>query len=208
MASEAAPHLYCPQCGYDLAGQQVQRCPECNFHYDVPALNDLLNVAFHQTCGPYIRASRFLAPACVMGFAALLPSFPLAIVGLSLVFLIAPATVQAWILRGVETRWTTNDIYGLSAFFWGAILLLFVTLFIIVSGMFPKMVAAIVAGSLVVAVIWLCVSLVRHAEMMRNNQVRSLGSIESATLQRAQVTTWFLICMAGVLIVLLLATSR
>ncbi|MCK6483302.1 MAG: hypothetical protein HUU22_01545 [Phycisphaerae bacterium] len=33
--------LYCPQCGYDLRGQQEMRCPECGFRYDEEAIRDV-----------------------------------------------------------------------------------------------------------------------------------------------------------------------
>ncbi len=33
--------LHCPQCGYDLRGIPEERCPECGFGFDVPALRDL-----------------------------------------------------------------------------------------------------------------------------------------------------------------------
>lgn len=33
--------LHCPQCAYDLRGIAEERCPECGFGFDVPALRDL-----------------------------------------------------------------------------------------------------------------------------------------------------------------------
>jgi hypothetical protein len=55
MPPEDGPY-YCPQCGYDLRGQTVDRCPECGFEYDRAALESLARQAFHRCIGPYLSA--------------------------------------------------------------------------------------------------------------------------------------------------------
>lgn len=61
---------HCPQCGYNLRGQTVERCPECDFHYDLSALRELAWQAFMGACAPLMRAAKVLA------LAAILDAFP------------------------------------------------------------------------------------------------------------------------------------
>lgn len=55
------PH--CPQCGYDLRGQTVQRCPECRFHYDLPGLRHILTENAGYCIALQIDATPFLMTA-------------------------------------------------------------------------------------------------------------------------------------------------
>jgi hypothetical protein len=62
----APRHYVCPQCGYDLRGQTVDRCPECGFHYDLPALRHLEWQSFYARLIPYLQAAKILAPLGVI----------------------------------------------------------------------------------------------------------------------------------------------
>lgn len=94
-------NYYCPQCGYDLRGQAVQRCSECGFHYDLPALRALAWDAFYAAYYPYMRAAKILAPACCLGCGVLAAQTLFFILFIIMVFILDPI-LETWILGSVR----------------------------------------------------------------------------------------------------------
>ncbi|MCC7292554.1 MAG: hypothetical protein IT449_10890 [Phycisphaerales bacterium] len=66
--------LHCPQCGYDLRGIPEERCPECGFGFDVPALRDLAHRAALMVMGAYEAV--FWRGAWLIGF-SIAPVLPI-----------------------------------------------------------------------------------------------------------------------------------
>ncbi len=69
--------VYCHECGYDLRGQTLERCPECGFHYDRPGLEYLAEKEFYRCVGPLVDAVKVLWLALILSLIGLLPlTFP------------------------------------------------------------------------------------------------------------------------------------
>lgn len=195
-------HYYCPQCGYDLSGQKLERCPECCFHYDIPALQDLLGCAFNAACDPYISGTRFLARACVLAVASLASSYWPAALALTLLFILSPTLVESWLHSSRRRDLSSIQAFELSflrVYGWGLWFL-----FILVIIHFPIAVW-LACGCLLIGLAWTTLSLSRHTDMIRNNRVRSLDPQHLALLNRARTTAWSLAFIDMVLLAFLIS---
>lgn len=188
----AQTHYFCPECGYDLSGQKVERCPECCFHYDIPALQDLLGCAFNEACEPYISGTRFLARAGVLAVASLASSYWPAALALTLLFVLSPTLVESWLHSGrrrVLSNIQAFELSFISAYGWT---LWFLFILVIIHFPFALWLAG---GCLLIGLAWTTLSLSRHVDMIRNNRIRSLDPQRRALLDRARMTAW---CLAFV----------
>ncbi len=96
MTMVSPPREYhCPTCGCDLRGQTVERCPECGFHYDLPALRDLEWRSFYSRFAPLFMAAKVLAFLTIFLVGVLTGTF---FVALTLAVL-SPVIVEKRILR-------------------------------------------------------------------------------------------------------------
>lgn len=57
---------FCPQCGYDLRGQTISRCPECGLLYNEEALELEAREAFYACLCPYLESITPLLPSAVV----------------------------------------------------------------------------------------------------------------------------------------------
>lgn len=186
---------HCPQCGYDLRGQTVNRCPECGFLYDLPALRELSLDAFYSAIAPYIRASKVLAPAAILGLGVLcVPSYPAHVspfmciaVPLGIVLLISPRLVEGWVIGSLEREahrldWLNSILLG----GWlGVILFLRLVLLL------PGLARFLILGTILAGVVWAVHGLLSTEA----NSLLSATKQQNAIFERARFATWTLVAI-------------
>ncbi len=198
------PRVYhCPQCGYDLRGQTIDRCPECGFLYDLPALRDLTWQAFYAAYDPYRGAARVLAPAMVLGIAAVLaPSevadrgfYILLLIPLGFVFLFSSRFVESWILGSLRREMRDLDWLSTSliAVYAGMILLLRL------AAALPGVVRVLAGLGIILGVSWALCGLAGAS----SKSLLSATPVQAAILDRARQAVWTLVAADLVILMLL-----
>lgn len=198
-------HYYCPQCGYDLSGQQVERCPECNFYYDQQALHDLLIKAFNEACEPCIRAAQVLAPAGCLALAAHFGGSsrfaPLVSSACMVLFLLSPYLIGGWV-TGELGFGSTREMFG-SLGVVRSVLWINCSALVWFATLFRTFAVVLTAAGLLTGLVLSSLSLAKHRQMICKNQISSLPSAYVAILYRARMAAWILVFLdAGLLAML------
>ncbi|HEY3245428.1 MAG TPA: hypothetical protein VGM03_18965, partial [Phycisphaerae bacterium] len=142
-AIEPSVDAHCPSCGYNLRGLITRRCPECGFHYDLPAVRMLaISDAVRQSDAAANMLTWSLI-ASALALPAILVRFGLGF-GVSLALMIAASAVVLFVLyryTGFELPFTMPARYV-----WVPVLALFALLRWIV--VFPVIGTALASGAL------------------------------------------------------------
>lgn len=184
---------HCPQCGYNLRGQTVNRCPECGFLYDLPALRQLAWDAFWNAMSPYLRAAKLLAAAGILGLAAICMASgpartnPLAFICLPLgaLFLLSPRLIEAWVVGDLARQ--SRDLEWLNSVLKGGWigLIFFFRFVMIMPGLARLLATATVAAGLA----WAAYGLMSTEP----NSLLSATMQQNAILGRARFAAWMLV---------------
>lgn len=201
---DEADFYYCPQCGYDLRGQTVNRCPECGFLYDEPALKSMARDSFHSCIGPYLSALPLLlwsgslllgrAVGSVgrwawMGSLVVILLTPFARAKLEEMILIEPRDRRSGWKRGFDDyaslRWIRfPDTYAGWEHVLGLVLLVVV---------FSRVIVAVVSGNLLAGGCWHMLSgMMTERALEQANQHLAMGPHRADALRSARVACWLL----------------
>jgi hypothetical protein len=199
--SDEVDQLFCPDCGYDLRGQTEERCPECGFHYDRPALLAMNRRAFNDGMHPFLDAVPLLvtsAAISVLSHATLargLLFLPVVIMAL-LVF----RWLQEWFVRGAGAAGRSEatsiwraTVSGLWPGDMGDLLrtLLFLAVMdvlVMLSGLSSDAAAAISGIPLLIGAYWTLIGFLRYQDLDGRNLLRAFGAARAAALKRAGTT--------------------
>jgi hypothetical protein len=181
----------------------VNRCPECGFQYDLPALREIAWREFYATLDPFLSGIRLLAPVSVLGFVSLMPDAVRLNLPFAVLLVVSGRLLEYWVLGllGQELEgfgWVES--LGARILQWG----LLAALAVILVGRFGN---AVLAGIAIAAgLAWSMTALVRHGRIVQTSQDRVLSPFLAGILDRARWATWCLI--AGNLILLGLLILR
>lgn len=195
-------HYYCPQCGYDLRGQTVDRCPECGLHYDMQAIRDLTWGAFWASYDPYLRAVQVLAPAGIIAIGVMIvpergrdPGLFLALLLLGILLIVSSRLIESWILGSLRRDYRDTGWLGssLSAAYRGLVLFL---VFVVRWRPVGLVVAVLgfVAG--IACVVWG----LAHA---KPEPLPPGTSVRAGILERARTAIWLLLAADAAVLMLL-----
>lgn len=197
----ASGRYYCPQCGYDLRGQTVERCPECGFGYDRPALESLASVAANECVGYYLSAIPSLVAGLVFVIGGCLRRLSLAPVFV-LLLCMRPLwrVVSCWVfgrpgdaLRFDAAPWTTSWFVELALSLyspWGVLAYLIAVFMLFIS---EASYLAFSAAVIFLGAMFVVFAGVRHHRMDVVGQVGLLTRFEGDVLRRARTATWLLV---------------
>ncbi len=210
--STPAPH--CPNCGYDLRGQTVERCPECNFHYDPPALIVVRDRMLARCLQAWTDAAPVLATGCVILLTPWIASVdgarPFRLLASWRALLLALAAialtrlVRAYIAGEILVRSpATRRRRGWLAWWEPRFRLLdVVVLYCVLFSRDPRLSAGLGICALLIGGSWTVLGQIRYADASAAAQTEAATEEQRGILHRGQRLVWWLLVLDCFLLVM------